>query len=51
MIKDVVPIRRDPKFVLNVLDSLAADVTFVISERGEAAGIADMVLELCEACR
>ena len=49
LIKDVVPIRRDPKFVLDVLNSLAADVKFIRSERSEATAVVEEIIELSEA--
>ena len=49
LIKDVVPIRRDPKFVMDVLNSLAADVKFIRSKRSEATAVVEEIVELSEA--
>jgi len=48
LLKDVVPIRRDPDPVLQILNLLAEDVKFIKTDRGEASIAADEIIKLSE---
>jgi hypothetical protein len=48
IIQNTVPIRRDPKFVLSVLDKVVRNAVIVSSPRGEASETSNCVIDLFE---
>jgi len=48
IIQNTVPIRRDPQFVLSILDKVVRNATIVSSPRGDASEAANRVIELLE---